>query len=102
MYREIRVLDVIGEGELDAYSSSLLWHSIDEALSRSNSLILDLRDVVFIDSAGVRTLLTAHHKAIQRGVDLSISNPCSQIVNVFGQLGLGHLLARICPSLRLP
>src|SRR5215216_2756689 len=61
-------------GELDMESADVIGALVDEYLdSGFPSLVLDLRAVTFMDSAGLRALLEARQHARARGVELCIS-----------------------------
>jgi anti-anti-sigma factor len=55
---------VIPIGELDIDTAPTLEHGLEQAFhSGSDSVVLDLRELEFIDSSGLRTLLTARRRA---------------------------------------
>ena len=55
---------VIPTGELDIATAPALEHALERAFeSRSARVVLDLRELEFIDSSGLRTLLIAHRQA---------------------------------------
>ena len=45
------------EGDIDALSAPGLWHTIEEQLSSTRHLVIDLSRVAFIDSTGVGLLI---------------------------------------------
>jgi anti-anti-sigma factor len=53
------VVVVVPEGEIDLATVDLLQAELDAAAGESEQVILDLRGVTFIDSAGVRLVLEA-------------------------------------------
>ena len=60
-------------GEIDLASVPQLEQPLVELLdSGFGQIVLDLRDVTFMDSSGVRVLITAHQLAQDRGANLSI------------------------------
>ncbi|MCB1001678.1 MAG: STAS domain-containing protein [Acidimicrobiales bacterium] len=60
-------LDLDGAAELEA----TIEHGVDLACERAGQVMLDLRDVAFIDSTGLRALLAGRVEADRRGVHLS-------------------------------
>jgi anti-anti-sigma factor len=50
---------VVPEGEIDLATVDLLQAELDAAAGESDQVVLDLRGVTFIDSAGVRLVLEA-------------------------------------------
>ena len=63
-------------GELDPLSGPDLTRAMEAALASSRTaVVLDLADVGFIDSSGLRTLLEAHTRAQELGSDLILRRP---------------------------
>jgi anti-anti-sigma factor len=80
-------------GELDIATAPQLEQAISEATSEPVSeLVLDLRELTFMDSTGLRTLAQANVKAEQAGTALSILRGSRQIERVLEISGLGPLL----------
>ena len=80
-------------GELDLATSPQLERAIVEATSEAvPELVLDLRELTFLDSTGLRTLAQANLKAEQAGTTLSIWRGPHQIDRVLEISGLGPLL----------
>ncbi|MEN6521981.1 MAG: STAS domain-containing protein [Armatimonadota bacterium] len=80
-------------GELDFGTAGVLQDALTQVLEEDVAhLILNMEDVTFLDSEGVKILLQAHRKVSDRGGVMSIRN-CSQFVqNVFEILGLQQYL----------
>jgi anti-anti-sigma factor len=80
-------------GELDIATAPQLEQAIDDATSDSlDELVLDLRELTFMDSTGLRALAQANAKATGAGVTLSIWRGPRQIERVLEISGLGTLL----------
>jgi len=54
---------VSASGELDAATSEEFGQAIDAALETGNGVALDLGQLTFIDSSGVRVITVALHRA---------------------------------------
>lgn len=54
---------VVPQGELDLATAPELERALLERLEAGDDLVLDLRELVFMDSSGVRVLVTAHRVA---------------------------------------
>jgi anti-anti-sigma factor len=54
-------------GELDAATAPQLEHALDEPDLQARLVVLDLRELAFIDAAGVRTIVDASIRARQAG-----------------------------------
>ena len=74
--RRRRATVVTVAGEVDVASGPELQHAIEGALTDSDKrdLVIDLREVGFIDVAGMRTLLVAHDRAQKAGRRLLVIN----------------------------
>ena len=65
---------VIPKGELDLATAPALESALGSAFSAggSGSVVLDLRELEFIDSSGLRTLLSARRQAEDAGASFSL------------------------------
>ncbi|MBW3609453.1 MAG: STAS domain-containing protein [Actinobacteria bacterium] len=80
-------------GELDIVTAPQLEEAVSEATAQQISeLVLDLRELTFMDSTGLRALAHANVKAEQAGTALSIWRGPRQIERVLEISGLGPLL----------
>lgn len=95
---EIRRSDVGGElvfhlvGDLDPHTAPTLTEAI-EATAQDCPLVLDLEEVAFLDSAGLRVLITAHDRAQTAGGELRLRRPSESARRVLELTGLtDHLV----------
>jgi anti-sigma B factor antagonist len=58
-------------------------------------LVLDLEDVQFIDSAGLRVILAAHQRASDRGGRLALTPGSEQVKRLLSIAGVGDRLQMI-------
>ncbi len=80
-------------GELDIATTPALEQAITEATSEPGThLVLDLRELTFMDSTGLRTLAQTSARAEQDGFTLAIWRGSRQIERVLEISGLGALL----------
>ena len=80
-------------GELDIATTPALEQAINEATAEPGAaLVLDLRDLTFMDSTGLRTLAQTNARAEEEGFELSIWRGSRQIERVLEISGLGALL----------
>jgi anti-anti-sigma factor len=63
---------VVPHGELDLATAPALESALDKALGRAARVVLDLRELDFIDSSGLRTLLSARKRAGDAGSEFSL------------------------------
>ncbi|HEX4435219.1 MAG TPA: STAS domain-containing protein [Solirubrobacteraceae bacterium] len=77
-------------GELDVVTAPALDASVERLLSgRVESLILDLRGVTFIDSSGLRTVLTAWDSCREAGREFLLipgDGACLRLFRITGVL----------------
>jgi anti-anti-sigma factor len=89
-YRESESVRVEVSGELDL-SSALVF---EEQLRRVEEecepklLVLDLRSLKFMDSTGLRLILSAHARALNRGRKLAIVEGGAAIQRIFRLTGV--------------
>lgn len=86
------------EGELDLVIAGELEQAVHECVGLGIDLLLiDLSRTQFIDSVGVRAVLTASWRTRLRGCRLAVVGPQGQVRRVFEALGLESVLS-IYPS----
>lgn len=84
------------QGELDVESSSVLRAVLDEHLGAGlPRLVLDLRDVTFIDSTGLRTVLDARRSAAARGVELTVRPGPPEVQRIFTITGTAEVFSTV-------
>ena len=66
-------------GEIDSKTVSTLRNFIDEKLIEDKAVALDLTNVPFMSSAGLRTLLTLQRSTSKMNVDLALIGVASEI-----------------------
>jgi anti-anti-sigma factor len=80
-------------GELDIATTPELEQALTEATAGADGeIVLDLRELTFMDSTGLRALAQANSRAEEAGVSLSIIRGPRQIERVLEISGLGGLL----------
>jgi anti-anti-sigma factor len=63
---------VVPHGELDLATAPALELALSNALAQALRVVLDLRELDFIDSSGLRTLLSARKRAEEGGAEFSL------------------------------
>ncbi|MCW2991608.1 MAG: hypothetical protein JWM73_2202 [Solirubrobacterales bacterium] len=77
-------------GELDLATAPELEEKVLSAVREGGrSVVLDLRELTFMDSTGVRTIVAAHQVAEQTGHDLRVVRPpresaVSRVIEISG------------------
>jgi anti-sigma B factor antagonist len=90
-------------GELDLAGAPLLQEAIDSAEGQAPMLVLDLEDLAFIDSSGLRVILSAHERAKERGHELALTRGSQQVQRLLMIAGVSDRLRVIeSPDLLVP
>lgn len=80
-------------GELDLLGAPLLQKQIDDADADSRGiLVLDLRGLQFVDSAGLRVILAAHESARRRGQEFALTRGTDQVQRLLSIAGVDEHL----------
>ena len=80
-------------GEIDLAMGDRLGDSLREAIAAApETVLLDLSDVRFVDSTGIRVLVGAHQHALARDVHLVIMRPPATVFRTFQLTGLDAVL----------
>ena len=88
------VVRVALSGELDIASSPLFEEALDAVIADgSRAVMIDLRDLTFIDSSGLRALLRARTQAESSGKGLILIGASDSAQRLFELTGMQHLLA---------
>jgi anti-sigma B factor antagonist len=78
-------------GRLDTTTAPALEKTINENFEGAKTLILDLKNLEYISSAGLRVLLSAQKKMQQVGT-MKITNVCELVMEVFEMTGFADIL----------
>jgi anti-sigma B factor antagonist len=80
-------------GELDLAASPALEQELDQVLDGpGEALVIDLRELEFIDSTGLSVLVKAHQRAEQTGRRFGLVNGGSQVRRLLSLTGIGERL----------
>jgi anti-anti-sigma factor len=83
------VAEMTVAGELDLATSPRLREAVEVCLGESvRTLVIDLRDVTFIDSTGLRTLVFAKQLADDLGAGLLLGSPSDAVMQLLKLVGL--------------
>ena len=85
--------DVVIEvaGRLDTVTSPALDKTINEDIGDATNLVLDLKEMEYISSAGLRVLLIAQKK-MQKIGSMKVTNVCDAVMDVFEMTGFADIL----------
>ena len=96
MGEERETVVVVLEGEIDLAAAPEAERKIADAEAREpGRLVIDLREVTFMDSSGLRVLLTAHRRSEQAGRGYALvkgGDAVARLLDVTGLTGRLELL----------
>ena len=78
-------------GRLDTLTASSLDKAINEDIGEVKHLVLDLKNLEYISSAGLRVLLGAQKK-MQKTGSMKVTNVCEAVMEVFEMTGFADIL----------
>jgi anti-sigma B factor antagonist len=86
---EAAVIEIAGR--LDTTSAPALEKAINEDIGDTKNLVLDLKGVQYISSAGLRVLLGAQKK-MQKIGSMKVVNVCEAVMEVLEMTGFADIL----------
>ena len=78
-------------GRLDTTTSPALDKTINEDIGDTNNLVLDMKNLEYISSAGLRVILGAQKK-MQKIGSMKLINVCEAVMEVFEITGFVDIL----------
>ena len=91
---ENEVVAIEVEGEVDAHTARELDKAISDLLAQGHSrLALDISQIDFISSAGLRVVIYAHQEALQHGGRVKLFGLNTRVRRVFEMAGLDESLS---------
>ena len=79
------------EGRLDTTTAPELEESLKDELDNVSELVIDLKDLDYISSAGLRVLLACQKKMMKQG-KMTVTNPNDVISEIFEVTGFSDIL----------
>jgi len=81
------------QGELDMAATPALSRALDAAMdTRPHSLALDLNELTFVDSTGIRVLITACRRAGAQGCSFVLCSPQRAVLKALRLTGMDRLM----------
>ncbi len=85
-------------GELDLENARLLQRALETAdVKEASTVLVDLRGLQFMDSTGLRELLTAHQRLQERGAELVVTGASVQVERLFSVTQVSKHLKMVAP-----
>ena len=78
-------------GRLDTLTAPALDKTLNEVIGDTKELILDVKGMEYISSAGLRVLLGAQKK-MQKVGSMKVINVCEAVMDVFEMTGFADIL----------
>jgi len=86
------------EGELDIATAPRMLAALNEAIAEVETpLVVDLTEVMFMDSTGLALLMNARRRVVRQGHGFAIICPTGPIARVFEIADMVDSL-RVCPD----
>ena len=87
--QEQTVIGIVGR--LDTITAPVLEKTINEDIGDTKNLVLDVKGMEYISSAGLRVLL-ATQKKMQKIGSMKVINVCEDVMEVFEMTGFADIL----------
>lgn len=84
-------MEIALEGRLDTMTAPQLEEALKESLDGAESLTMDLANLEYISSAGLRVLLSAHKAMMNKG-GMQVRNANEIVQEVFEVTGFADIL----------
>lgn len=83
------IIEIVGR--LDTITAPALDKTINEDIGDTKNLVLDVKGMEYISSAGLRVLLGAQKK-MQKIGSMKVKNVCAEVMDVFEMTGFADIL----------
>ena len=83
------IIEIVGR--LDTTTAPMLEKAINEDIGDTKNLVLDMKAVQYISSAGLRVLLGAQKK-MQKIGSMKVTGVCEEVMEVFEMTGFADIL----------
>ena len=83
------IIEIVGR--LDTITAPALDKTINEDIGDAQNLVLDVKGMEYISSAGLRVLLSAQKK-MQKIGSMKVKNVCAEVMDIFEMTGFADIL----------
>ena len=83
------IIEIVGR--LDTITAPALDKTINEDVGDTKNLVLDVKGMEYISSAGLRVLLSAQKK-MQKIGSMKVTGVCEEVMEVFEMTGFSDIL----------
>jgi anti-anti-sigma factor len=86
-------------GELDMANAPLLQSAIEEpSLAETKTVVMDLQGLTFLDSTGLRIILSAREQCWRRGQEFAVTPGSQQVQRLLSVTGVGEHLRTLASA----
>jgi anti-anti-sigma factor len=86
-------------GELDMANAPLLQSAVEEpSLAETKTVVLDLQELTFLDSTGLRIILSAREQCWRRGQEFAVTQGSQQVQRLLSVTGVGEHLRTLASA----
>ena len=89
--RNTNRITIVLEGRLDTITAPALEKTIGDSVGIKDNLVLDLKGLEYISSAGLRVLLSAQ-KRLQKSGSMKLVRVCEEVMEVLEMTGFADIL----------
>ena len=86
---EEKIIEIVGR--LDTITAPALDKTINEDIGETKNLVLNVKGLEYISSAGLRVLLAAQKK-MQKIGSMKLTNVCEEVMEVLEMTGFADIL----------
>ncbi len=90
--REGDVITLAIDGRVDTTNAPELQTAVLNAFQKGNHVVLDMENLAYISSAGLRALLIGHKTATSKGGSQKLINVGDMIMEIFETTGFSDIL----------
>ena len=87
--QEETIIEIVGR--LDTITAPVLDKTINQDIGDTKNLVLDVKNMEYISSAGLRVLLAAQKK-MQKIGSMKVTGVCEEVMEVFEMTGFADIL----------
>ena len=80
------------EGKLDTTTAPELKEALDRAIDGVTELIMDISELIYISSAGLRVLFSTHKTMSEKGGNMVITGANDTVMEIFDMTGFSDFL----------
>ena len=93
--RNDEVIKLFLKGRITSMNANVLQYKLNDELTKGQkNIIVNMMQVVFLSSAGIRVLLMYYKKFKDAGGSFYIENPSENVENVLGMTALDEMLLK--------